>query len=403
MSIAAAQPLERSTATPDLLVFADDWGRHPSSCQHLVGQILGRRHVCWVNTIATRAPGWGWDTFRRGFEKLRHWMGRGRPAEPPPAGLKVVNPRMWPWMRSSFDRRINRGLLLRQLRPVVGVPHGAECAVALTTLPIVADLMGRLPVRRWVYYCVDDFTSWPGLDGSALLRLEEIVIRKADVVVAVSRTLQDKMAAHGRAAELLTHGVDLDFWANGVQAPDIPQLDGLQRPLIVFWGLIDRRMDTAWVAALAAKLDRGTIVLAGPEADPDPALLALPRMVRTGSLPFPALPRLAQEAAVLVMPYADLPVTRFMQPLKFKEYLASGNPVVARALPATADWHDAADLAETPEKFVQAVCERLQTGLPPAQREARQRLTEESWQAKARTLENLIWPQETAARATANV
>ncbi len=44
------------------------------------------------------------------------------------------------------------------------------------------------------------------------------------------------------------------------------------------------------------------------------------------------LPALAQQASVLIMPYADLPVTRVMQPLKLKEYLATGRPVVAAPL-----------------------------------------------------------------------
>jgi hypothetical protein len=35
------------------------------------------------------------------------------------------------------------------------------------------------------------------------------------------------------------------------------------------------------------------------------------------------------------MPYADLAATRAMQPLKLKEYLATGRPVVVRDLPAT--------------------------------------------------------------------
>ena len=39
-----------------LLVFSDDWGRHPSSCQHLVRHLLPRRRVTWVNTIGMRPP-----------------------------------------------------------------------------------------------------------------------------------------------------------------------------------------------------------------------------------------------------------------------------------------------------------------------------------------------------------
>ncbi len=380
---------------PPLLVFSDDWGRHPSSCQHLVRCLLERHEAYWVNTIGTRTPRLDWATVTRAWEKLRHWSRDEYERETDPAGLHVVDPRMWPWFGSRWGRGLNRFLLGRQLGPfVAGLP---EAPVGLTTLPIVADLMGLLPVRRWVYYCVDDFSAWPGLDQRTMARLEAEVVRKADVLVAVSETLQRRLASMGREAHLLTHGVDVDFWAAPGPERPVPELDGLERPLIVFWGVVDRRMDVDWVRHLSGVLDRGTIVLLGREADPDPALLRLPRVVRVPSLPFEQLPHLARAAGVLVMPYADLPVTRAMQPLKLKEYLATGKPVVVRELPATRPWADCLDVVGSAEDFVRAVTLRLRDGVPDAQRAARQRLASESWAAKARQLESWAFPEDADA------
>ena len=69
----------------------------------------------------------------------------------------------------------------------------AQPPVAVTTIPLVADLIGDLPVRRWVYYCVDDFSVWPGLDSRPLRQMEADLVRKADQVIAVSETLRDKL------------------------------------------------------------------------------------------------------------------------------------------------------------------------------------------------------------------
>jgi hypothetical protein len=79
-----------------------------------------------------------------------------------------------------------------------------------------------------------------------------------------------------------------------------------------------------------------------------------------------------------------------MQPLKLKEYLATGKPVVVRRLPATVPWADCADVVETPEAFAEAVLERLRTGLPVDQRQVRQRLEAESWAAKAAQFERWV-------------
>jgi glycosyltransferase involved in cell wall biosynthesis len=360
----------------------------------------GRYAVHWVNTIGTRPPSFNLDTLRRGWEKLCHWTRPARPAEELPANLHVHNPRMWPWLRSGFDRWLNRRLLSRQLNRLIRTLPDCDNAVALTTLPVVADLMGHLPVRRWVYYCVDDFGVWPGLDGASLRRLEEVVVRRADVLLAVSDTLQEKLARMGRQAHLLTHGVDIAFWQAPAAATELPWLHDMPRPLAVFWGLIDRRMDVAWVRRLAEAMPQGTVLFAGPVADPDPALLAGDRVRRCGVLPFEDLPRLARAADVLVMPYADLPVTRAMQPLKLKEYLATGKPAVVSDLPATRPWGDCADLAAGPDQFARLVLERFRTGLPEAQQLARQRLAAEGWQAKAQALERWLFPAEASADAS---
>lgn len=370
-----------------LLVFADDWGRHPSSCQHLIRELLPGHPVTWVNTIGTRAPRLNLDTFRRAAGKFHQWF---RPENPgvsavPPEGLSVSNPKMWPWLTRKIDRRINRELLLRQLGPVVR--NMPALPVAITALPVVADLMGSLPVRRWVYYCVDDFGQWPGLDRKTMARLEKVVVEKADTIVAVSENLRARLKSMGRDSELLTHGVDTQVWAS--HGDPLPEITGLERPLVVFWGVVDRRMDTAWVRQLSADLSQGTIVLAGPSNDPDPALRSLPRVRMTGPLAFGQLPTLAREAAVLVMPYADQPVTRAMQPLKLKEYLATGRPAVARNLPANLEWADSLDLTDSAAEFSRLVRRRLETGPDPAQSLARTRLTEEGWAMKARRFADL--------------
>ena len=379
-----------------LVVFSDDWGRHPSSCQHLVRQLLPEFRVLWVNTIGTRTPRLDWNTVKRVAEKLKQWR-RTDAAVPTEthASLEVINPRMWPWFTRAVDRRFNAWLLERQLTPLIRQLPGP--VTALTTLPITADLTNRLPVDRWVYYCVDDFGEWPGLDAQTLRTMDRDMIARADEIVAVSEHLQNIIARQSRASSLLTHGVDLDHWStatpnhsslHGDERPEFPELP--TGPLAVFWGVIDRRLDTAMLTTLSRELHEGHIVLAGPQQDPDPAIVSLPNVVTLGAVPFGVLPALAARADVLIMPYADLPVTRAMQPLKMKEYLATGRPVVVSELPAVTPWQDCMDVCRTADQFAAAVRSAITSGLSAARKTARKRLQHESWVAKARTLQQAL-------------
>ncbi len=301
-----------------------------------------------------------------------------------PQSPLVLNPKMWPSFRSRFARGLNRRLLTRALKSVADAMP--EPPVVVTTIPLVADLVGHFRAARWVYYCVDDFSVWPGLDGRTMRDMEAELVPKMDIMIAVSETLQTHLARWGKTAHLLTHGVDLDFWC-APRPSDAPaslrELATMPEPLVVYWGVIDRRTDLAFVKHLGEAMAVGTILFAGPHDAPDPELLRLPRVRSLPPIPFADLPALAARASVLIAPYADLPVTRAMQPLKLKEYIATGKPVVVRHLPATAEWADCVDVVESPETFARAVLARLTTGTPEDQLVARARLKSEGWRAKA--------------------
>jgi len=362
-----------------LIVFADDWGRHPSSAQHLVRYLLQDRAVSWVNTIGTRVPRLSVAVVRRGLEKLLQW---GHPPTQQPtthaAAPEICSPIMYPGFRTRWQRNLNAGLLARFMRRRFA---DLERAVIVSTIPIVADLPERLNVRRWVYYCVDDFSVWPGLDSSALRVLEQKFVSRADRVIAAGENLAARMRALGREALVLPHGIDLEHWRGPGEPCNL--LEGMPRPIVLFWGLIDRRLDVSALRALNDRMHAGTIALVGPEQDPDPALGSLSRLRRPGKAPYESLPALASHADVLLMPYADLPVTRAMQPLKLKEYLATDRPVVVTRLPAVAEWQDCLDIVDDPEQLAKAVIDRCAGGLPAAQSNARRRLEVESWKNKS--------------------
>jgi hypothetical protein len=376
-----------------LIVFADDWGRHPSSCQHLVGALLDRHPVTWVNTIGMRRPSMSRADFAKIAQRIRQGSAlrpasNGRAAVP--ANLTVVTPVMWPGFHYGWERALNAALVRRAL----GSAQDGERRVVLTTLPITAALLDRLRADASVYYCVDDFSAWPGLDSRVLRDLEQRLVERADSIVAASRVLQERLAAAGRRVALLTHGLDVALWNHDQAATHDtpPWARGLRRPVAVFWGVVDKRLDVAWVRALQdARLGTGgSLVLAGPLQAPDRALAAIDGVVLPGPVPYASLPQLAALADVLVMPYTDSPATRAMQPLKWNEYLATRKPVVARDLPSTRADRDAADVADRAESFARIAAQRARGGIPAAQLQARQRVLGQSWQRKAAELEALL-------------
>ena len=375
-----------------LIVFADDWGRHPSSSQFLARELLTRYPTLWVNTLGTRRPRLALADLRRALGVARSWLGgRAGSDQPPlPEGLEIVAPPMYPGYRSGWQQQINDRSVVHTLRKHLLPDHRR---VVVTTLPTTAGLASLLEteVDRWVYYCVDDYSQWPGVDHAVMDEMERRLVRSADEVVCVSEILRDRVAGLGcSASALLTHGVDPAMWQNpapdSVLSTDWPVID---KPVALFWGLIDERLDREWTAVLSGH-DALHTVVAGP-MQIDPGMMSTADTICLGPVPHRDLPAHAAAASVLIMPYIDAPVTRAMQPLKLLEYLATMKPVVVRDLPATRAWSDCCDIAINPGDFVRLVDERARSGILPEQREARRRrLDGESWPAKAAVLAELI-------------
>lgn len=382
-----------------LVVFADDWSRHPSSCQHLVRHLREEFPTLWVNTIGTRAPRATRADLARAAGKLREWAGLGARDEGEDTGrFRVISPPMLPYLRRTWQRHLNRRLLGAAIDRALGPRRPGERRVVLTTLPLTATLLGRIDVDAWIYYCVDDWTVWAGREADVTGALERQLVAHCDAVVAASPALQERLRALGRDSVLLTHGVDVDHWASpgGVRAPGpeavVPGWGRLPRPIHLFWGAADRRLDFDWLRELdaSARATGGSVVLLGPSHDLDDRIRRLARAVVPGPVPYAALPGLAADSQVLIMPYAESPTTLAMQPLKLKEYLATGKPVVVRDLPATRPWADAADVVESAREFAERATRRASEGIPATQREARRRLVGESWAEKARHLRSVI-------------
>ncbi|HUE73639.1 MAG TPA: glycosyltransferase [Pirellulaceae bacterium] len=353
----------------------------------MIRHLLDDCDVHWINTIGTRSPRLNWGTLSRAYGKLRDWTQRKKESPQPQRSPRVLNPAMWPGFRAPWQRNLNRRLIAGFLKKQI--PRLSE-ATLLTTVPIVADALDSISVQRSVYYCVDDFSAWPGLDSAPLRELERDLVGNVDCIVAAGENLAERMRQMRRSdVSVLTHGLDLAHWTQSCQ-PDALLRD-VERPIALFWGLVDRRLDIQWLQALGRSMTSGTIVLVGPEQDPDPALANVPRLRRLGAVPYDRLPAIAAGADVLIMPYADSPVTRAMQPLKLKEYLATGKPVVARRLPAVKDWEDCLDTAATAEEFCTAFKQCVSDSNRTSQQSARQRLSNESWTRKAEELRGILF------------
>jgi glycosyltransferase involved in cell wall biosynthesis len=265
-------------------------------------------------------------------------------------------------------------------------------AVAWFSLPVAAPLLGRLGECGSIFYYQDRYDEFNHVDRVYLRRCIEMLARGADVSVATSAALASDLEAFGASPLVVSHGVDLDRFASDSRPPP-DDVAGLERPLVGYVGLIDDYLALDHLVAVADRLERGTVVLIG-SANTDVAALDHPRIRLLGQRPYDTMPAYLGAFDCCLIPFKPGRLSAGVDPIKLREYLAAGRPVVATAMPELARYGDVVTIAHGSEEFAGAVADtvRHETEDQALVARRRARVADESWDAVAQRLDQAIRP-----------
>jgi glycosyltransferase involved in cell wall biosynthesis len=261
----------------------------------------------------------------------------------------------------------------RMDRPIVWctVPHA---------LPVIERVEGALIV----YYCIDEYSALPGVDRAAVQALDDRLARRADLIIAASGPVYERHRRTNRAIRLIPHGVDLTHFARPAQPYSRPdELKDIEGPIVGFVGSIEGRIDLPLIEWLARQLPHLTFVMIGSVAVPANELCTAPNVRFLGARPYALLPQYAQHFDVAIIPYRQMPVVLAANPLKLREYLGMGLPVVSVSTPEIERYRDVVSIAHTREQFVDALKQALSTGSNLSAQRARVAAVEgDAWEAR---------------------
>lgn len=334
----------------DMIVFGEDWGKLPSSTQHLIKYLAKERKVIWVNSIGLRQPSLGWRDVMRLWEKLTH-QSRVKAHN---TGLysthfQVISPKTIPAPKSAIMRRLARVLLLRQIRPVMQEMN-ITSPIFWTSLPTAVDMIGAFDEAQVVYYCGDDFSALTGVDHHVVSRRETELVAQADLVLAASTTLTKKFTNPN--THYIPHGVDYQLFSSPVHvANNLPQ----GKPIAGFYGSISKWLDIALLNSVIKNLPEWNFVFVGNiETDVTP-LEKLDNVYFLPQVPHDALPCYSQHWQCALLPFIDNEQIRSCNPLKLREYLATGKPVVSTYFAALEPYREFVHIVNNPYDMVDAI------------------------------------------------
>ena len=377
--------------TTPIIAFAKDWHEDPTSNHHVLRELARSRRVVWLNSIATRTPSLASG---RDLGKIARKLGElVRGPVNVEHDLWVFTPIVLPLPHSATARAINRQVLRATIR-LLRLRLGIDRFQLWTFLPNVADYVGTLGEEVAVYYCVDEWSMFGYLDKAQTVAAERALLGKVDVVFAINDALAEAKRAVNQNTFVSPHGVDHSLFSRALDpGQPVPRdVSTLPKPVLGFYGTLRDWVDFELIAHVARARPQWSIALLGQELCDTSAIRGLPNVHLLGQKPHHELPAYCKGFDVGIIPYRIDERMTFVNPLKLREYLSAGLPVVSTPVPEVAKFPEFARIAKTPEEFVTAVEQALKDPTTRAQRSAS--MKDETWSARvarvAATIEEIV-------------
>jgi len=392
-----SEPNGSSEDRPTILYFGNDWAAENRTSSHHVARWLAKRYrVIYVESPGLRAP----KSTGRDLKKLLSKVGLAlRGPRPTPEGLQVQTLLQIPLHGSKLVRRANRELLLLTLKLLMRL-QGVKRPLTWFVVPHLASVVGELGERMSVYYCIDDYAALPDVDVAAVRDMDDTLTRKADLVFVASGTLLEGKRALNANTHVSAHGVDFDHF---VKAQD-PKLEipadaaSLPRPIIGFFGLIERWIELSLVRYLAEQRPNWTFLMIGRIAVPENEVPRLPNIHYLGRRPYETLPAYGKAFTAAIIPYHLTQQVINSNPIKLREYLAMGKPIVSVSTPEIDKFREFVSIARTREEFLAHLDRAVAQGLTAEQIERQTALAATmTWDANLKKVMSMV-EEQLAAR-----
>jgi len=231
--------------------------------------------------------------------------------------------------------------------------------------PNVAESLD--PILK-VYHCVDPLIV--PFDKRHGIISEQTLVKKSDVVICTSKQLYTEKVLLNQNTHFVPNAADISHSSKALD-PLLPihsSLTGIKKPVIGYFGNIERRLDFDLIKEIADRNPDKSFVFAGPivpEFIPQ-WFSKTANIFTTGRLPYDQLPALLKGFDIALIPFKKDEVSATIFPLKLFEYLGAGKPVIATDFnPDLEEFtNGTVRFCSNHEAFSRAINEELETDSP---------------------------------------
>ncbi len=353
---------------------ADDyWHSNPHSRHHITAELNKHYSVVWVNPLGSRIP----SIKKKGFSKkiLRKLSSLTRLFKKVTDTFYVITPFYIPHFSEGSIQRFNSLLLQIQLR-IVSYFLKIRKPLLLFTTPVYANMLDRINHKYSVYYYSDQYTAYREFTASTRLFIESLdkkLYKNADLILCASQKIFDNVSKKtDKKVIYFPHQVDFQFFYKTAETEKPSELKNISSPVIGYYGTLTDSNDWELIKYCSEKRPGYNFVFIGRKDIAETGLENSANVFFLGKKPFAEIPSYGHAFDVGIMFWIVREWIMNCSPLKLKEYLSLGIPVVSTYIEEVErHYKDIVYITKTKEDFLNFIdkaltennSERIQKGI----------------------------------------
>ncbi|MGE3062698.1 MAG: hypothetical protein AB7T10_03595 [bacterium] len=328
----------------------DWWYHHPHSYNHLMRLFAENVKVLYVNSLPVGGVK-GAAGSKRIFNKLKSILRFFKKAED---NLFVFTPVFIPMKESRLLLELNSFLLDLQIR-IISLILKLDDPLLWITNPNGYIYLRRGKKKKIVYQIVDKVSAYKHA-GSLMRDFDKKLSKEADMIFAPGRVLcENKKKLYPHKTFRVKHGVDTEhFTGKSADKPaDFPKNN---RKTFTYWGSIDyKKVDYALLKHLGEECRDFNILLIGRIFDfKRDDFLSYDNIYFIGEKNYDELGVYACHSDGFLIPWDSRDeMNKNASPIKLREYLSTGKPVVATYIPEFEEFREYIYISKDEKEFAE--------------------------------------------------
>jgi glycosyltransferase involved in cell wall biosynthesis len=373
---------------------SDWWYHNPRSGRHILQEFVNNgNEAIYINSIPLRMPTPNKiGNFRRYVKKFKSYT---RFLKRVDERLYVLTPISLPFYGISQIASLNTRLLLGQIavaRRVMGWHNVSPVIICAT--PAAALILPWIPRKATIYHLSDKYDRYRDISNQKKIAdMDAVVVRESDALICASKLIFDSYKDISTNCYYIPHGCNVDLFnmAAACCLKKPADINDLRSPIIGYFGTLTESNDQDILEFCASQHPDWNIVLIGEVVSDYSRLYSYKNIRFLGQKPLQDLPAYGQYFDVCLMNWKMNEWIHYCNPVKTKEYLAMGKPVVSVPIPEIVETlGDVISIATTPQEFVGKIEYELRYDSEEKRQKRMEKVRKETWKSKTEEISSII-------------